>query len=82
MGSNTVNQAPLRGRTKRSGVMKQERVKRVRPERTTSPDVGEEMAPEELGADLLTDIDDLLDEIDAVLEDQSVLVNFRQRSGQ
>jgi hypothetical protein len=31
---------------------------------------------------LLTDIDDLLDEIDAVLEDQSILVEYRQRSGQ
>lgn len=28
------------------------------------------------------DLDDLLDEIDTVLEEQAVLVNFRQRSGQ
>lgn len=28
------------------------------------------------------EIDELLDEIDAVLEEQSVLTNFRQRSGQ
>ncbi len=28
------------------------------------------------------ELDDLLDAIDAVLEEQDVLVNFRQRSGQ
>lgn len=28
------------------------------------------------------EIDDLLDEIDTILEAQTVLVNFRQRSGQ
>jgi hypothetical protein len=28
------------------------------------------------------ELGDLLDEIDAVLEEQAVLVNFRQRSGQ
>ena len=28
------------------------------------------------------DIDELLDEIDMVLEDQAVLVGYRQRSGQ
>ncbi len=81
MGSNALTRRPF-GADQWSGVMKQERVMRVRPKRTTSPDVVEEMAPEELEADLLTDIDDLLDEIDAVLEDQSTLVNFRQRSGQ
>jgi hypothetical protein len=31
---------------------------------------------------LIEDIDELLDEIDAVLEDQAVLVHYRQRSGQ
>ena len=30
----------------------------------------------------IEDIDDLLEEIDALLEDQAVLTNFRQRSGQ
>jgi hypothetical protein len=46
------------------------------PEAAVSPD-------ERAGADdLIGDIDELLDEIDAVLEDQAVLVNFRQRSGQ
>lgn len=32
--------------------------------------------------EVLAGIDDLLDEIDTVLEEQSVLVNFRQRAGQ
>jgi hypothetical protein len=62
--------------------MKQERVTRVRPKKTASPPVVEEVVVEESEAGLLTDIDELLDEIDAVLEDQSTLVNFRQRSGQ
>jgi hypothetical protein len=30
----------------------------------------------------LSDLDDLLDEIDTILEEQDVLVNFRQRGGQ
>ena len=62
--------------------MKQERVARVRPKKTASPPVTEEIPVDESDADLLNDIDELLDEIDAVLEDQSALVNFRQRSGQ
>lgn len=62
--------------------MKQERVMRVRPSEASSPDVVEEVTVEDPDADLLSDIDELLDEIDAVLEDQSALVNFRQRSGQ
>jgi hypothetical protein len=61
--------------------MKQERVP-VRPKRTPNPEVVEEIACEDADAGLLNDIDELLDEIDAVLEDQSVLVNFRQRSGE
>ena len=32
--------------------------------------------------DLIEDIDDLLDEIDSILEEQAVLTNYRQRSGQ
>jgi hypothetical protein len=34
------------------------------------------------GEELIDDLDRLLDEIDAVLEEQAVLVNYRQRSGQ
>ena len=63
--------------------MKQERVTRERPPRKTDrPPVAEEVAVDATDADLLTDIDNLLDEIDAVLEDQAVLAHFRQRSGQ
>ena len=61
--------------------MKQERVP-VRPRRSPKPEVSEEIAGEETDAGLLSEIDDLLDEIDTVLEEQAVLVNFRQRSGQ
>ena len=61
--------------------MKQERVP-VRPRRAPKPEVSEEIPTEESDAGLLSDIDDLLDEIDSVLEEQAVLVNFRQRSGQ
>ena len=61
--------------------MKQERVP-VRPKRGPKPEVLEEIVVEDADAGLLNDIDELLDEIDAVLEDQSVLVNFRQRSGE
>lgn len=62
--------------------MMQERVTRVRPKRPASPQEVEEVVAEDNDTGLLTDIDDLLDEIDAVLEDQSVLVEFRQRPGQ
>ena len=34
------------------------------------------------GENLIDDVDELLDEIDGLLEEQSVLTNFRQRSGQ
>ena len=34
------------------------------------------------GEQLVDDVDRLLDEIDAVLEEQAVLVNYLQRSGQ
>jgi hypothetical protein len=61
--------------------MKQERVTRVRPQKT-EPDELDDVIVEESETVLLSDIDELLDEIDAVLEDQSTLVNFRQRSGQ
>jgi len=46
-----------------------------------APEV-EEIVADETDAGLLSDIDELLDEIDSVLEEQSVLVNYRQRSGQ
>jgi Pup-like protein len=62
--------------------MKQERVSPARPNRTTEPAEAEEIVAEETDAGLLSDIDELLDEIDTVLEEQSVLVNYRQRSGQ
>jgi hypothetical protein len=62
--------------------MKQERVSKVRPEKMAEPQEVEEIAVADSDTGLLGDIDDLLDEIDAVLEDQSMLVEFRQRSGQ
>lgn len=62
--------------------MKQERVAPVRPKKAAEPEVVEEIMAEEADAGLLNDIDELLDEIDSVLEEQAVLVNFRQRSGQ
>ena len=62
--------------------MKQERVARARPKKADDPQAVEEIVFEDSDADLLTDIDELLDEIDKVLEDQAVLVGYRQRSGQ
>lgn len=62
--------------------MKRERVAPARPRKSRDADVVEEIVVEEADADLLSDIDELLDEIDAVLEDQSLLIGFRQRSGQ
>jgi hypothetical protein len=62
--------------------MKQERVEPARRKKTEDPEVDEEISAPEPDADLLTDIDELLDEIDAVLEDQATLVEYRQRSGQ
>lgn len=62
--------------------MEQERITKVPPKRTAAPQEVEEVVVEDSDTDLLTDIDDLLDEIDSVLEDQSMLVGFRQRSGQ
>lgn len=54
---------------------------RVAPARARKSEDAE-TALAEPDADLLSDIDGLLDEIDAVLEEQSVLTRFRQRSGQ
>ena len=62
--------------------MTQERITKVPPKRTAAPQEIEEVVIEDSDTGLLTDIDELLDEIDAVLEDQSMLVNFRQRSGE
>jgi ubiquitin-like protein Pup len=62
--------------------MKRERIVRVAPKTTPKAESVEDIVVEEPDADLLNDIDDLLDEIDSVLEDQAVLVGFRQRSGQ
>ena len=63
--------------------MKQERIQRTRPKKTRPPEhIDQDIVVEESDGALLTDVDDLLDEIDAVLEDQSMLTNFRQRSGQ
>ena len=61
--------------------MKQERVLPSRRRKSEDPQV-EELVIEESDADLLAEIDELLDEIDAVLEDQAVLVGYRQRSGE
>ena len=61
--------------------MKQEHVMPARRNKAEEAEA-EELAIEEPDADLLNDIDELLDEIDAVLEDQAVLVAYRQRSGQ
>ena len=62
--------------------MKRERVAPARPRKSKDAEAVEEIAVAETDADLLSDIDDLLDEIDTVLEEQSVLIGFRQRSGQ
>ena len=62
--------------------MKQERVTRVALKKPAEPQAVEEVVVDDSDTALLTDIDELLDEIDAVLEDQATLVNFRQRSGE
>ena len=62
--------------------MKRERIERGVAKAAEKTEVAEDIVVEQPDADLLNDIDDLLDEIDSVLEDQAVLVDFRQRSGQ
>jgi hypothetical protein len=52
-----------------------------RRERETSDEI-ETVPAAGGGQDLIEDIDDLLDEIDTILEEQAVLTNYRQRSGQ
>jgi len=62
--------------------MKQERVPPVRRAKARAAEAVDDVGIEEPDADLLTGIDELLDEIDAVLEDQAMLAEFRQRPGQ
>jgi hypothetical protein len=62
--------------------MKQERVAPAQRKKTEATEVDAGVSLEDRDAGLLNNIDDLLDEIDAVLEDQAILVEFRQRSGQ
>ncbi len=62
--------------------MKQQRVEPKRRKKAKDPEVVQDPVVPEPDADLLAEVDDLLDEIDAVLEDQTTLVEFRQRSGQ
>ena len=62
--------------------MKQERLVRARPTKPAPTEVVDDVAVDRPDADMLSEIDELLDEIDAVLEDQMVLTAYRQRSGQ
>ena len=62
--------------------MKQKRIQRTPPKRARPDELAHDIPVDEPDAALLTDVDELLDEIDAVLEDQTMLTNFRQRSGQ
>ncbi len=52
--------------------------RRRRGEREAEPVVADSEAP----SVSIEDIDELLEEIDTLLEDQAVLTNYRQRSGQ
>ena len=54
----------------------------VRRREQESPDEIDAVPAAGGGEDLIEDIDDLLDEIDSILEEQAVLTNYRQRSGQ
>jgi transposase len=54
----------------------------VRRRKQETPDEVETVPAGGGGEDLIEDIDDLLDEIDSILEEQAVLTNYRQRSGQ
>jgi Pup-like protein len=57
-------------------------IRRRRREEPPATDDAAEVTEPVATDNLIESIDDLLDEIDSVLEEQSVLVNFRQRSGQ
>jgi hypothetical protein len=54
----------------------------VRRREQETPDELETVAAAGGAEDLIEDIDELLDEIDSILEEQAVLTNYRQRSGQ
>jgi transposase len=54
----------------------------VRRREQETPDEVEAVPATGGGEDLIEDIDELLDEIDSILEEQAVLTNYRQRSGQ
>jgi len=59
---------------------RQHRRRRARRKERTEPEYD---PPRRTPAQVRVDeLDELLDEIDRVLEDQAVLVNFRQRSGE
>lgn len=51
-------------------------------EELAAADAERAAAASKSGSETIEDIDDLLAEIDSVLEEQSVLVNFRQRGGE
>ena len=53
-----------------------------RREQDTPDEVVETVPAGGGGEDLIEGIDELLDEIDSILEEQAVLTNYRQRSGQ
>src|SRR5438094_4521360 len=53
----------------------------IRRREQDEPD-GVDPTPAGGAEDLIDGIDDLLDDIDSILEEQSVLTNYRQRSGQ
>jgi hypothetical protein len=54
----------------------------TRPTPQESAEVMESPPVEAHENDIVAETEKLLDEIDTLLEDQSVLVNFRQRSGE
>jgi hypothetical protein len=60
---------------------KQERSTAAELEQLAEDDAAVQEAQSKPAADL-SDLDDLLDEIDGLLEEQEVLTNFRQRGGQ
>jgi len=56
---------------------------RIRKKRTRRPETTEEETPIVVPEQESTEeTDELLDEIDGLLEDQEILVNFRQKGGQ
>ena len=55
--------------------------KSVTKNKTTAKEVVEETPPNEESS-VLEDAEQLLEEIDSLLEEQAVLLNFRQRGGE